>query len=184
MSCPSQSSWLDYPNDIWWRVQSIKLLVMTVPLRIQKKTRHWTSIRVRCASWIASRFQIHFNIFVPFMLRSSVCNNQVFLKNVNSLRNQDAVLTQTTFTHKSVSGKKLQAKKNTCSDTELATLFSSKDTKLTAWLKLTLLLGSSDTSCSDHIISAEGYIRMQIWKHMRARARQVWKWKRDAFQYM
>jgi hypothetical protein len=28
MSCPSQSSWLDHPNDIWWGVQSIKLLVM------------------------------------------------------------------------------------------------------------------------------------------------------------
>jgi hypothetical protein len=28
MSCPSQSSWLDHQNDIWWGVQSIKLLVM------------------------------------------------------------------------------------------------------------------------------------------------------------
>jgi hypothetical protein len=27
MSCPSQSSWLDHPNDIWWGVQSMKLLV-------------------------------------------------------------------------------------------------------------------------------------------------------------
>jgi hypothetical protein len=33
MSCPSQSSWLDHPNDIWWGVQSIKLFVMqTSPL--------------------------------------------------------------------------------------------------------------------------------------------------------
>jgi hypothetical protein len=28
MSCPSQSSWLDHPNDIWRGVQSIKLFVM------------------------------------------------------------------------------------------------------------------------------------------------------------
>jgi hypothetical protein len=28
MSCPSQSSWLNHPNDIWWGVQSIKLFVM------------------------------------------------------------------------------------------------------------------------------------------------------------
>jgi hypothetical protein len=28
MSCASQSSWLDHPNDIWWGVQSIKLFVM------------------------------------------------------------------------------------------------------------------------------------------------------------
>jgi hypothetical protein len=28
MSCLSQSSWLDHPKDISWRVQSIKLLVM------------------------------------------------------------------------------------------------------------------------------------------------------------
>jgi hypothetical protein len=35
MSCPSQSSWLDHPNDIWWGVQSIKLLfnvVFSTPL--------------------------------------------------------------------------------------------------------------------------------------------------------
>jgi hypothetical protein len=28
MPCLSTSSWLDHPNDIWWGVQSIKLLVM------------------------------------------------------------------------------------------------------------------------------------------------------------
>jgi hypothetical protein len=28
MSCPSQSSWLDHPNDIWWGVHSIKLFIM------------------------------------------------------------------------------------------------------------------------------------------------------------
>ena len=27
MSCSSQASWFDHPNDIWWEVQSIKLLV-------------------------------------------------------------------------------------------------------------------------------------------------------------
>jgi hypothetical protein len=27
MSCPSQSSWLDHPNDTWWAVQSMKLFV-------------------------------------------------------------------------------------------------------------------------------------------------------------
>jgi hypothetical protein len=31
MSCPSQSSWLDQPNDIWWGVQSIKLFFMQPP---------------------------------------------------------------------------------------------------------------------------------------------------------
>jgi hypothetical protein len=28
MLCPSQSSWLDHPNYVWWGVQSIKLFVM------------------------------------------------------------------------------------------------------------------------------------------------------------
>ena len=28
MPCPSQTSWFDHPNNIWWGVQSIKLLVM------------------------------------------------------------------------------------------------------------------------------------------------------------
>ena len=28
VSCPSQSSWFDHPNNIWWWVHSIKLLLM------------------------------------------------------------------------------------------------------------------------------------------------------------
>jgi hypothetical protein len=28
MPCPSQSSWFDHPNDIWWGIQSIKFLVV------------------------------------------------------------------------------------------------------------------------------------------------------------
>jgi hypothetical protein len=28
MPRPSYSSWFDHPNDMWWGVQSIKLLVM------------------------------------------------------------------------------------------------------------------------------------------------------------
>jgi hypothetical protein len=28
MSCPSQCSWFHHPNNIWWGIQSIKLLVM------------------------------------------------------------------------------------------------------------------------------------------------------------
>jgi hypothetical protein len=28
MSCPSHSSWLDHPDDIWWGIQSTELLVM------------------------------------------------------------------------------------------------------------------------------------------------------------
>jgi hypothetical protein len=34
MSCPSQSSWLDHPNDIWWGLQSIMLFVMQSSDRI------------------------------------------------------------------------------------------------------------------------------------------------------
>jgi hypothetical protein len=48
MSCPSQSSWRDHPNDIWWGVQSIKLLVMQssplpcylIPLRPKYPPQH------------------------------------------------------------------------------------------------------------------------------------------------
>ena len=35
MSCPSQSSFFDRPNNIWWGVQTIKLLIMEFsPLRV------------------------------------------------------------------------------------------------------------------------------------------------------
>ena len=37
VTCPSQSSWLDYPNNIWWGVQSINLLVSTVEGKVNCK---------------------------------------------------------------------------------------------------------------------------------------------------
>jgi hypothetical protein len=48
MPCQSQFSWYDHPNDIWWGVHSIKLLVMysspvscyLVPLRPQYPPEH------------------------------------------------------------------------------------------------------------------------------------------------
>ena len=48
MPYPSQSSWLDHPSDIWWGVQSIKLVVMQssplpcylVPVRLKYSLQH------------------------------------------------------------------------------------------------------------------------------------------------
>jgi hypothetical protein len=40
MSCPSQSSWLDHPNDICWGVQSIKLFVLITKWRFTRITRN------------------------------------------------------------------------------------------------------------------------------------------------
>jgi hypothetical protein len=54
VSCPSQSSWLHHPNDIWWGVHSIKLFVMQssplpcylIPLRLGYVLRYLISFLV------------------------------------------------------------------------------------------------------------------------------------------
>jgi hypothetical protein len=39
MPCPSQSSWFDQPNNIWWAVHSIKLFVKFYGLWDKKKNK-------------------------------------------------------------------------------------------------------------------------------------------------
>jgi hypothetical protein len=53
--------------------------------------------------------------------------------------------------------------------------------KQIVWFKLTLLPGSSGGACSDHIISVEGEIRMQIW-NPRARARARKEGRKEGFK--
>jgi hypothetical protein len=41
MLCPSHSSWFDHPNNIWWGVQIIKLLVITALLILLGRYKFW-----------------------------------------------------------------------------------------------------------------------------------------------
>jgi hypothetical protein len=63
MSCPSQSSSLDHPNDIWWGVQSIKLLTdsfLKLILEHTKRTRSWPLSRNQMLRALPSEFAVRY----------------------------------------------------------------------------------------------------------------------------
>jgi hypothetical protein len=81
MSCPSQSSWLDHPNDIWWGVHSIKLFVMQpsplpwylIPLGPKLRSKYY---RIKsCSERFTSFKAIAPQISAMPLTRSAVCDS-------------------------------------------------------------------------------------------------------------
>ena len=128
-----------------------------------------------CSS-IASRFKAHFNIIIPSTRTFSKPFLPISFSSKTSIHSVIRKISKQTYLQQDAS----------CKEEDLWWLILPYDSlwriQITEWFKFTLLSGSSDTSCSDHITSAEGEMRMQICTH--TRTRKAWKWKRDGFQYM
>jgi hypothetical protein len=45
MPCPSQYSWLDHPNDIWWEVQSINYTPSSAPITSNATTIYCYAVK-------------------------------------------------------------------------------------------------------------------------------------------